>query len=71
MDFKLLLDDLKSKGLDMGEDVAKELVISVFDWLSAEVAKTDNKVDDLLLAVLPVVRPMLMDLIDKIDGEEG
>jgi len=71
MDFKLLLDDLKAKGLDMGEDVAKELVISVFDWLSAEVAKTDNKVDDLLLAVLPVVRPMLMDLIDKIDGEEG
>jgi len=71
MDVKLLLDDLKGKGLDLGEDAAKLVVESVFDWVSAEALKSENKVDDLLLAVMPVVKPMIMDLLDKIDGKEG
>ena len=71
MDFKKLVEILKEHGLDIAEDAAEVLAKSVLSWLKEEVVASPNKYDDLLLAVLPVLEPMIFKAIDKIDGEEG
>ena len=71
MDLKVLADKLKEQGLDLAEDGAKLVVDSVFAWLSEEVIKSENKYDDLLLAILPVLKPLVDKAVDKIDGEVG
>ena len=68
MDFKALVEILKEQGLEVAEDAAEVLAESVLKWLEGEVVKSENKYDDLLLAVLPVIRPMIFKAIDKIDG---
>ena len=68
---KELLDALKAKGLDVGEDVAMELVKLVFPFLGRLVLLTENKVDDMLIAVLPIIEKQVIELLDKIDGKEG
>ena len=71
MDYKLLLIELKKHGLDLAEDAARDVVEAVFSWLETEVVKTENKIDDLLVAILPVIKPHILKAIDKIDGQEG
>ena len=70
MDLKLLVEELKPHGLELAEDAAKKVLETTLDWLVAEVVKTENKVDDILVAVVPVLKPVLMDLVDKIHEEE-
>jgi len=69
MDFKALVEILKGHGLEIAEDAAEQVVKSTLEWLEAEVVKSENKYDDLLLAVLPVLKPMIFKMIDKIDGK--
>jgi len=71
METKSLGDLLKEKGLDVAEDAAKLVVEAVFEFAEEAVKKTENKYDDVALAILPVVKPIVLDLVDKIDGEEG
>ena len=71
MDFQVLLDKLKAEGLDVAEDAAKVVVEAVLEWAEDAVVKSENKYDDLLLAVFPVVKSELLKLVDKIDGEQG
>ena len=71
MDFKKLLEALKGKGLDLAEDAAKVVVIEVLEFVEKEVTESENKYDDILLAVLPAVKAVLLAQIDKIDGEVG
>lgn len=68
---KELVAALKEKGLEVGEDVAIELVKLLFPFLSRLVVLTENKVDDMLLAILPLVETQILALLDKIDGKEG
>lgn len=70
MDFGALVDKLKDNGLDVAEDAAVVVVNTVFDWAAEEAVKSENKYDDLLLAVLPVVKSQVLGLVDKIDGED-
>ena len=70
MEFKALVEILKGHGLELAEDAAEKVVKSTLEWLEAEVVKSENKYDDLLLAVLPVLKPMIFAAIDKIDGKE-
>jgi predicted histidine transporter YuiF (NhaC family) len=67
----MIVAKLKAKGMDIAEDTAVALVKAVLELIPEVVAATPNKVDDLLIAIIPVVQPALMDLLDKIDGEEG
>ena len=69
MDFKDLLEALKAKGLDITEEVAKLVIVELFDFAEKYVRSTENKYDDLALAVLPTAKQLLLDLADKIDGE--
>lgn len=68
---KMILDELKKEGLNIAEDTAIAAVKAVLKVVPKVVSETENKVDDLLIAILPVVEGPIMDLLDKIDGEEG
>jgi len=68
MDFKALVDELKKEGLDLAEDAAEKVVKVIFNWVEAEVIKSENKYDDMVLAVLPALKPIIFKAIDKIDG---
>ena len=68
---KLIIDELKKEGLDIAEDAAISAVKAVLKVVPKVVAATENKVDDILVAIIPVIEPALLDLLDKIDGEEG
>lgn len=70
-DVKELLGKLKSQGLDVAEEAAKVLVSETLDWMAESAAASENKFDDLLVAIVPVVKPHIMDMVDKIDGEVG
>lgn len=65
-----LVAELKKNGLDLAEDAARVAAESVLDWLSSSAVASENKVDDVLVALVPVVKPYVMDMIDKIDGED-
>ena len=66
-----LVEKLKAKGLDIAEDAAEHVVESVFDWVEEGVVETPNQYDNLLLAVIPSIKKIALDQVDKIDGEEG
>lgn len=68
---KSFSDLLKEQGLDLAEDVAKKLAEALFVYVEKKAIESENKYDDLLLAVLPKVKPLVLDLLDKIDGEVG
>lgn len=68
---KVLIEELKAKGLDLSEDAAVHALDAVLAWIEKSAKLSENTYDDLLLAVLPLVKPELMKQIDKIDGQEG
>lgn len=64
--------DLKKAGLSIGEDVAKAVIKDIVRPFAAEyIAKSENKIDDLLLPFLDQLETALLNMADKIDGEEG
>tara|TARA_R110002012_G_scaffold191476_1_gene359233 strand:+ start:109 stop:339 length:231 start_codon:yes stop_codon:yes gene_type:complete len=66
---KLLLKELKKAGLNIGEDAVKGVVEAVFEALPQFFLATENKVDDLAIAILPIIKPHVIAALDKIDGE--
>ena len=69
-DAKALLDGLKAKGLDVAEDLAGHVVVAVIDWAEKSVQLSENKYDDLALAILPAVKTEALKLVDQIDGKK-
>jgi hypothetical protein len=70
-DLKELVAKLKGKGLNIAEDAAGEVYACLKEWLSESAVKSENKYDDLILAILPMLDELVEEQIDKIDGEEG
>lgn len=68
---EVLVAELKKEGLDIAEDAAISAVKAVFKSLPAFFAATENKYDDMVVGLLPVIEPQIIMLLDKIDGEEG
>ena len=66
-----LLAELKAKGIEIAEDALVDLVKIIFPFLTKLVIQTENKFDDLLVAVFPIIEKELLVQIDKIDGKEG
>ena len=62
---------LKKHGLDLAEDVTREIAIKLFEALPEIAEVTETKVDDAIMSALPMMKPFLMEMIDKIDGKEG
>jgi hypothetical protein len=66
---RVLVAEMKKAGLNVGEDAAKSLVKALFKAIPAAALITPNKIDDLVIAVLPVIEPQVIKLLDGIDGE--
>jgi hypothetical protein len=65
-----LIKDAKELGLDLIEDNVKKSVEFFFMAIPKIAAESENKIDDAIAQFLPLVKPMLMELVDKLDGEE-
>lgn len=70
-DTKVLVEKLKAKGLDLAEDAAVIALGEVLDWFKESATASENKYDDIILAVLPLIEQAALEQIDKIDGEAG
>lgn len=69
----LMIEELKKEGIELAEESAKMACKALFRAIPKVVVASENKYDDMLLAILPVVEPMVMNLIDDInpaDNEE-
>lgn len=64
-----LKDKLKEKGLDFAEEQVKSIVEGVFDFIEFTVKESENKYDDAVVAFLPLLKNLLLEQVDKIDGE--
>ena len=58
---------LKEVGLESLENVTKEAVEDIFKCLEIIIKDSDNKIDDMILPALPVLKEKLLILVDKID----
>ena len=70
-DVKVLLEKLKSKGLDVAEESAKVLFESVVEWVEESAKLSATPYDDMGLIVLPQIKKLALEAIDQIDGKEG
>lgn len=71
MDKKELVEILKAKGLNIAEDTLKDALDALFLVAEEVVKKSENKYDDLLLVILPQIKPYILEAVDKLDGEVG
>lgn len=70
-DIKELFPKLKEAGLEGTEEAVKLAVPVFFDWLIASAAKSENKYDDLLSPLIPIVKKYVMDLAEDINGQDN
>ena len=68
---EIIIAKAKDRGIEAGEEIAKELVDLTFDIVEEVIKATDTKVDDAALPVIAGLRVKAMALVDKIDGKEG
>lgn len=68
---KKLLEDAKSEGLNLAEENVKKIAKFLFKIIPELAKETETSIDDHLAPFLVLAEPMVMELIDKIDGEEG
>jgi len=67
---EVLLEELKKEGLDIAEDAAMGVAKAVIRALPKFFVATENKYDDILIGLLPVLEPAILQALDKIDGEK-
>lgn len=70
-DLKVLIVKLKGRGLDLAEESAKILIEEVLDFIHESAIASENKFDDLVSSLIPLVKPHILASVDKIDGEVG
>ena len=61
--------ELKELGVDGWENVTKDAVDLVFKALEVIIKDSENKIDDMILPTLPILKEKLLLLVDKIDGK--
>lgn len=74
-DFKVIFKEeleisgrkLKEKGIELAKEALEDTALEMSDMMARIAARTENKLDDIYLAVKPVLDREL----DKIDGKEG
>ena len=67
---QVLVDALKAEGLDLAEEAAMKAAKAIVKALPEFFKATENKWDDLLIALIPIVEPAILKALDKIDGEQ-
>ena len=66
-----LVNRLKSKGIDVAEELLKVLAGEVLDWASESCAMHDNAFVKFGAPALMAVKPIVIQEIDKLDGQVG
>jgi len=70
-DLKELGNVLKGKGLDVAEESLNILFDSVVEWVEESAKISATPYDDMAMLVMPQLKKLVKEAIDKIDGEEG
>jgi hypothetical protein len=70
-DLKELGAKLKKRGLDLGEQAVKMIAEETFSWVEESAVISETPYDDMAMVVLPQLKKVAFESIDKIDGEEG
>lgn len=68
-DLKVLVASLKGRGLDIAEDAAGILVEELLNWVMVSAPLSKTPYDDILIAILPIMKSELFKQIDRIDGK--
>ena len=70
-DIKDLLNRCKADGLDLVESEAGLFYKHLKEWFQASAALSENKIDDVIAPFVGHLDPIMLPLIDKIDGQKG
>ena len=70
-DLKELGEVLKGKGLDLAEESLNMVFDSLMDWIEASAKVSATPYDDMAMVIMPQLKKLVKEAIDKIDGEEG
>lgn len=74
-DLKALGEKLKAQGLPIAEEaleaVAGKVYVSMKEWLKESAPLSETKVDDFIAPFYDQLDPLILPLIDKIDGQVG
>lgn len=69
-DLKELGNALKEKGLDVAEESLNILFDSVVEWVEESAKLSATPYDDMAMLVMPQLKKLVKEAIDKIDGEK-
>jgi len=69
-DLKELGNVLKGKGLDVAEESLNILFDSVVEWVEESAKISATPYDDMAMLVMPQLKKLVKEAIDKIDGEK-
>ena len=70
-DLKVLAEKLRGRGLDIAEEAAGIVYVELKAWLKESALLSENKIDDVVVAFLDQLDPIVLPQIDKIDGKVG
>lgn len=70
-DLKDLGERLKKNGLNLAEEEVKMVYAETKGWLRDSAVLSTNKIDDLVAPFLDQLDPIVLPVVDKIDGEVG
>lgn len=66
-DVKELVAKLKAQGVELGEEAAKIVVNETLDWVVESAPLSKTPLDDVLVIVVPAVKPSIMKQLEKIN----
>ena len=70
-DVKVLIAALKARGLDLAEEALMIVLEEGSNWFEASAKLSKSPYDDMALIVLPQIKKLAAEQIDKIDGKVG
>jgi hypothetical protein len=70
-DLKVLADRLKDAGLDATEETAAKAITVLSDWTVESAKLSATPFDDVAAIVVPKVKDLALDLVDKINNKNN
>lgn len=71
-DSKVLVEKLKAQGLPVAEEAAEAVVKAVFDWAEESLLIHPNALIKAIgVPALGILKPVVLEQVDKIDGQPG
>lgn len=70
MDQEEIVAILKTEGLEVAEDLAVNAVNAAFQLIMAMLPKVNPMIAVVVTPMLVTLKPMLLEVIDKIDGKD-